>query len=129
MDYVLSHWSLVAVVLGVIILLACYRWVLALRGVILVPDDSVGVMTKKFVIVGKNRRLPAGRIIALNGEAGYQADALPPGLHVGMWPWQYQVELVKFCTVPPGKVGCVEACDGKPLPSGRRNASLTKRSD
>jgi uncharacterized membrane protein YqiK len=100
MDYVLNHWRLIAVVLGVLILLACYRWVLALCGVILVPDDSVGVMTKKFVILGKNRRLPAGRIIALNGEAGYQADTLPPGLHVGMWPWQYQVELVKFCTVP-----------------------------
>jgi uncharacterized membrane protein YqiK len=26
---------------------------------------------------------------------------------------------VPFLTVPPGKVGCVEACDGKPLPSGR----------
>jgi uncharacterized membrane protein YqiK len=98
--------------------------VLALCGVILVPDDSVGVMTKKFVIFGKNRRLPAGRIIALNGEAGYQADTLPPGLHLGLWPWQYQVELVKFCTVPPGKVGCVEACDGKTLPSGRIVAQL-----
>jgi hypothetical protein len=64
MDYLLYHWQLIAVVLGVIILLACYRWVLELCGVIIVPDDSVGVMTKKFVIVGKNRRLPAGRIIA-----------------------------------------------------------------
>jgi uncharacterized membrane protein YqiK len=124
MDYVLNHWPLIVVALGVIILLACYRWVLALFGVILVPDDSVGVMTKKFVIMGKNRRLPPGRIIALNGEAGYQADTLAPGLHVGMWPWQYQVELVKFCLVPPGKVGCVEACDGKPLPSGRIVAQL-----
>ena len=124
MDYFLNHWQIIAIVLAVIILLVCYRWVLALCGVILVPDDSVGVMTKKFVIVGKNRRLPAGRIIALNGEAGYQADTLPPGLHVGMWPWQYQVDLVKFCTVPPGKVGCVEACDGKPLQSGRIVAQL-----
>ncbi len=124
MDYVLNHWQIIAIVLGVIFLLVCYRWVLALCGVILVPDDSVGVMTKKFVIVGKNRRLPAGRIVALNGEAGYQADTLPPGLHVGMWPWQYQVDLVKFCTVPPGKVGCVEACDGKPLASGRIVAQL-----
>src|SRR5580693_8012001 len=119
MDYVLNHWRLIAVVLGVLILLACYRWVLALCGVILVPDDSVGVMTKKFVILGKNRRLPAGRIIALNGEAGYQADTLPPGLHVGMWPWQYQVDRVEFFTVPPGKIGCVESCDGQPLPGGR----------
>ena len=124
MDYVLNHWRLIAVALGVLILLVGYRWVLALCGVILVPDDSVGVVTKRFVIIGKNRRLPAGRIIALNGEAGYQADTLPPGLHMGMWPWQYQVELVKFCTVPPGKVGCVEACDGKPLPSGRIVAQL-----
>ena len=124
MDYVLNHWPLIAVAAAILILLACYRWVFELCGIILVPDDSVGVMTKKFVVVGKNRRLPAGRIIALNGEAGYQADTLPPGLHMGMWPWQYQVDLVKFCTVPPGKVGCVEACDGKSLPSGRIVAQL-----
>jgi uncharacterized membrane protein YqiK len=124
MDYVLNHWQIIGIVLAIIILFVCYRWVLELCGVILVPDDSVGVVTKKFIIVGKNRRLPAGRIIALNGEAGYQADTLPPGLHVGMWPWQYQVDLVKFCTVPPGRVGCVEACDGKPLPSGRIVAQL-----
>jgi hypothetical protein len=80
MDYAANHWQLIAVVLGAFILLVCYRWVLAVCGVIIVPDDSVGVMTKKFVLVGKNRRLPAGRIIALNGEAGYQADTLPPGL-------------------------------------------------
>jgi uncharacterized membrane protein YqiK len=124
MDYLLNHWQIIAIVLGVVIVLLCYRWVLALFGVILVPDDSIGVVTKKFVIVGKNRRLPAGRIIALNGEAGYQADTLPPGLHLGMWPWQYQVDLVKFYTVPPSKVGCVEACDGKPLQSGRIVAQL-----
>ena len=124
MDYLLNHFQIIAIVLGVVIVLLCYRWVLALFGVILVPDDSIGVVTKKFVIVGKNRRLPAGRIIALNGEAGYQADTLPPGLHLGMWPWQYQVDLVKFCTIPPGKVGCVEACDGKPLQSGRIVAQL-----
>src|ERR1700722_9021201 len=124
MDYVSNHWQLIAIVAGAVILLMCYRWVLALCGVIIVPDDSVGVTTKKFVIFGKNRRLPAGMIIARNGEAGYQADTLPPGLHVGLWPWQYQVDLVKFYTVPPGKVGCVEACDGKPLPSGRIVAQL-----
>jgi uncharacterized membrane protein YqiK len=124
MDYVLIHWRLIGCVLAAIILLLSYRFVLWLCGVIIVPDDSVGVMTKKFVLMGKNRRLPAGRIIALNGEAGYQADTLPPGLHMGLWPWQYTVELVKFFTVPPGKVGCVEACDGGPLPSGRIVAQM-----
>ena len=32
MDYILDHWPLIAAALGVIILLACYRWVLALFG-------------------------------------------------------------------------------------------------
>ena len=62
--------------------------------------------------------LADGRIIALNGEAGYQVDTRRLG-HLALWPWQYAVELVKFFTVPPGQIGCVEACDGQALPSGR----------
>jgi uncharacterized membrane protein YqiK len=119
MDYVLAHWQWFAAALAVVVLLLLYRQVLRLFGVIMVPDDGIGVVTKKFVLLGKHRRLPDGRIIALNGEAGFQADSLAPGLHLGLWPWQYTVAIVPFLTVPPGKVGCVEACDGKPLPSGR----------
>jgi uncharacterized membrane protein YqiK len=119
MDYILAHWQASAVVAGVILVLLLHRWVLRLCGVIMVPDDSIGVVTKKFVLVGRHRRLPDGRIVALNGEAGFQADTLAPGLHVGLWPWQYTIEIVQFLTVPPGKVGLVEACDGKPLASGR----------
>jgi len=84
-----------------------------------VPDDSVGIVTKKFVLFGAHRTLPDGKIIALNGEAGYQAETLSPGMHAALWPWQYSIELVKFLTVPSGKVGAVEACDGGPLASGR----------
>jgi uncharacterized membrane protein YqiK len=119
MEYVLAHWQWFAAALAVVVLVLLYRQVLRLFGVIMVPDDGIGVVTKKFVLLGKHRRLPDGRIIALNGEAGFQADTLAPGLHVGLWPWQYTIAIVPFFTVPPGKVGCVEACDGKPLPSGR----------
>ena len=114
-----AHWHLVTAIAVTLLLLLTYRWWLWLFGVIIVPDDSIGVVTKRFVLFGSHRSLPDGRIIALHGEAGFQADALPPGLHIGVWPWQYSVDLVKFFTVPPGKVGCVEACDGKPLASGR----------
>jgi uncharacterized membrane protein YqiK len=119
MDMLIAHWQWVAVVVAIVLLLLLWRGILWLCGVIIVPDDSIGVVTKKFVLLGSKRNLPAGKIIALNGEAGYQADTLPPGLHVGLWPWQYTVELVKFFTVPQGRVGCVESCDGKPLESGR----------
>ena len=91
MDYVNHHWLLIAgliVLLGIIIF---HQLILRLFGVIVVPDNSVGVSTKKFVLVGRNRRLPDGKIIALHGEAGFQADTLAPGLHMGLWPWQYQM--------------------------------------
>jgi uncharacterized membrane protein YqiK len=118
-NFITSHWQVIWIsVVALVILLLFYRRVLWLCGVIVVPDDSIGVVTKKLVLFGSQRNLPAGKIIALNGEAGFQADTLPPGLHMGLWPWQYTVELVKFFNVPQGKLGCVEACDGRPLESG-----------
>ena len=119
MEFVLGHLGLVGGVAGLIILLLFWRTILWLFGVIIVPDDSIGTVTKKFVIFGSNRNLPDGQIIALEGEAGFQADTLSPGLHVGLWPWQYTIELVKFIVIPQGSIGVVQACDGLPLPSGR----------
>jgi uncharacterized membrane protein YqiK len=118
-DIIIAHWQLAVLSFAGLILLLLYRPLLRLCGVVVIPDDSIGVVTKKFVVFGSHRNLPAGKIVALNGEAGFQADTLPPGLHMGLWPWQYTVERVKFFTIPQGKVGSVEACDGKPLESGR----------
>src|SRR5262249_6124698 len=117
-EFWLAHQRLILTA-AVVLLALCYRWILWLCGVVVIADDSIGVVRRKFALFGPNRSLPDGSIIALRGEAGYQADTLTPGLHVGLWPWQFKVELVKFLTVPPGKVGCVEACDGRPLPTGR----------
>lgn len=69
MDYLIDHWTLIVGVFLALVLLVGYRFVLWLFGVIVVPDDSIGVVTKKFVLFGKNQRLPDGRIVALNGEA------------------------------------------------------------
>ena len=118
LNFISQHLRLVTFV-TLIVLAVFYRAVLWLFGVVVVPDNRIGIVTKKFALFGAHRRLPDGRIIALNGEAGYQADTLPPGLHVGLWPWQFTVDRVQFFTVPPGKIGCVEACDGQPLPAGR----------
>jgi len=119
MDVLMGHWQLISIIVSSVIFLALYRVWLWLCGVHIVPDDSVGIVTKKFVLFGAHRTLPDGKIIALNGEAGYQAETLSPGMHAALWPWQYSIELVKFLTVPSGKVGAVEACDGGPLASGR----------
>lgn len=119
MEYVFDHTGVIAGVFFLLVAVFFWRGLLWLFGVIIVPDDSIGTVTKKFVIFGSNRNLPDGQIVALHGEAGYQADTLPPGLHLGLWPWQYTIELIKFTMIPQGSIGVVQACDGIPLPSGR----------
>lgn len=67
---------------------------------------------------GENKSLPDGKIIALNGEAGFQADTLAPGLYWGYWVWQYSVEMADLTEIPRGKIGLLSAKDGEPLPTG-----------
>jgi uncharacterized membrane protein YqiK len=76
-------------------------------------------VTKKFVLFGPNKTLPAGKIMALNGEAGMQAVALAPGLYWGYWVWQYDIVEQPFINVPNGKIGLVSSRDGVELPTGR----------
>ncbi len=109
-------WIIPLVVL--VVLVALFKVIIRIFGLVMVPDNKVGVVTKKFSL-GKDGRLPDGALIALRGEAGIQADTLAPGLHFGFWPWQYQVDLCPFITVPEGRIGTVEARDGIPLSGGR----------
>lgn len=116
---ILGHWVMIA---SAVLALAAglqIRRLLWLFGVVVIPDNALGVVIKKFVLFGKHKTLPDGDIVALQGEAGYQADTLAPGLHFGLWPWQYKVDITQFLVVPPGKMACVQACAGKPLPTGR----------
>jgi uncharacterized membrane protein YqiK len=87
-------------------------------GMVIIPEDKIGLVTKKFVVFGANKTLPDGKIIALNGEAGYQADALAPGLYWGYWVWQYIVEQSPLTVIPKGKIGLLSARDGSQLPTG-----------
>ncbi|MBW8888395.1 MAG: flotillin family protein [Fibrobacteres bacterium] len=103
----------------IIVCLALYKYILRfLFGMVIVPEDRIGLVTKKFVLFGANRELPDGRIIATLGEAGFQAKALAPGLYFGKWFWQYDVTMEKFTVIPEGKIGLVMAKDGGPIPTG-----------
>ena len=76
-----SHLGPVLAVIASVAFVAAYKWIFWLFGAVIVPDNAVGTITKKFVLFGANRELPAGKIVALMGEAGLQADTLAPGLH------------------------------------------------
>ena len=96
-----------------------YKVLIRLLGMVIIPNNGVGIVTKKFGLGGRSANLPDGKIVALNNEAGIQADTLSPGLHFGLWPWQYSVSVVGFTTIEEGKLGVVEARDGVPLSGGR----------
>ena len=111
-----SYWWVIFPILALVL----YKWTLRfLFGMVIIPENRIGLVTKKFKLFGSNKDLPAGRIIALNGESGYQVDPLPPGIKWGYWPWQYDVIQQEFITIPRNKIGLIVAKDGAPLPSGR----------
>jgi len=81
-----------------------------------IPNDQAAVVEKLWSAGGS---VAEGRIIALNGEAGYQSELLRGGVHLGFWRWQYCLHKVRLVTVAQGKIGYVYARDGEPLPSGQ----------
>jgi uncharacterized membrane protein YqiK len=96
-----------------------YKFVLRVFfGMVIVPESKTGLVTKKFVLFGANKELPDGRIIATNGEAGFQAKSLAPGIYFGMWIWQYEVKMEDFMVIPEGKIGLVLSRDGAEVPTG-----------
>ncbi|MES2727790.1 MAG: SPFH domain-containing protein [Bacteroidota bacterium] len=102
-----------------VICLLLYKIILRfLFGMVIVPEDKIGLVTKKFVLFGTDKELPDGRIIATKGEAGFQAKTLAPGLYFWMWVWQYDVTMESFMIIPEGKIGLVLAKDGAEIPTG-----------
>jgi len=112
---ILSFWWVFLLLLGLIL----YRQVFQLLGIIFIPEDKIGLVTKKFVLFGPNKELPDGRIIATKGEAGYQAQTLAPGIYFWKWIWQYEITQQPLVVIPNGKIGLLVAKDGLELKSGR----------
>jgi uncharacterized membrane protein YqiK len=118
---------LIGIVLGLSTALVFgYRILIRVLGMVIIPNNGTGIVTKKYNVGGANATLPNGKIVALKGEAGIQADTLAPGLHFCLWPWQYSVSVVPFVTIGDGRLGVVDARDGQQMAAGR---VLAKRVD
>ena len=115
LDFMSSYWWIVAIALSAVF----YKSIFRLFGIVIVPEDKIGLVTKKFVLFGSNKELSGDRIIATNGEAGLQSDYLAPGIHYFKWPWQYQIDMTGFVVVPEGHIGLVNSKDGKIIQTGR----------
>lgn len=115
MEILVNYWWVGLIVLSLVL----YKFILRfLFGMVIVPEDRIGLVTKKFVLFGENKELPDGRIIATKGEAGFQAKTLAPGLYFWKWVWQFEITMEEFTIIPEGKIGLILAKDGTEIPTG-----------
>jgi uncharacterized membrane protein YqiK len=84
-------------------------------GFVVIGEQQVGIVVKNF----SRKSLSDGRFIALNGEAGYQADTLAPGWYFGYWFWKYSILKRPTVIVPQGEIGLIVAADGTAIPAER----------
>ncbi len=105
------------VALGVIVALLVLIFIAprVLLGLVIINERQVGIVIKKF----SRHSLPPGQLIALNGEAGYQADTLAPGWHLWKWPWVYQIIKSSVVVVPQGEIALLVAASGSAIPPER----------
>lgn len=79
-----------------------------------IGPTEVGLVLKRY----SSRKLSKDNPIAFNGEAGYEADLLMPGLRWKLWPL-YSVAKYPWVQVPPRRNRC-RARTGWPAVANRR---------
>jgi len=90
--------------------------VVFLRSIRNIGPTEVGLVRKRF----SARKLHAGNAVAFNGEAGYQAKLLMPGVQFKLWP-VYDVSRHPMVQIPAGQIGVVIAQVGASLPVGAKS--------
>ena len=104
------------VVLVVVGVLVASIVIAVLRSFHSIGPAEVGLVTKRI-----GRKLSDGQLVALHGEAGYQAALLMPGLRFKPWPL-FRVERFPWVQVAPDHVGLVVGQVGEALPTGAKSA-------
>jgi hypothetical protein len=95
--------------LSLVLLLAT---AIAAMSIIRIGPNEVGLVIKR---VGRQKKSDGP--IAINGEAGYQADLLMPGIAFRLWPVN-RVEKHPWVQIATGEIGLVVAQVGAPLDTG-----------
>ena len=101
------------IAIGVVVLIVVFFLSRSFR---LIGPSQIGLVVKRF-----GKRLGEDQPIAFNGEAGYQAKLLMPGLRFKFWP-VFGVAKYPWVQVPAGEIGVVLSQIGDPLPIGAKSA-------
>lgn len=102
-----TYLVVVAIVVLIVILMSIHK----------IGETQVGLVTKRLSF----KKLQEDNVIAMNGEAGFQADMLMPGLRWKFWP-VFKIHKHPWVQVPAGEIGVVIAQVGVSLPIGAKSA-------
>ena len=90
-------------------------WAFASTSYVFIGADQVGHLRK--VYLGGDLR--DGRVIAGEGEKGFQATILSPGFHFSPFLGVInKIDVLPVVTIPPGFYGKIETADGRALDAG-----------
>ena len=103
-------------VLGVFVVV-----VVVLKSIRTIGATEVGLVRKRFAL----QKLGPGNVVAFNGEAGFQARLMMPGVWFKLWPL-YDVTRHPRVQIPAGQIGVVIAQVGEELPVGAKSAAYKK---
>ena len=101
---------MIPIIISIVSVLVGIALILWLAGFRIISNDKIAVVEKWWSPKGNLEE----RIIALNGEAGYQPQVLRGGIHF-LSPLMYKIHKCPFVTVPQGEIAYVFSRDGKPL--------------
>src|ERR1051325_9126746 len=90
----LTAWYELPVIYAGLILLAVIAAMVLLcelSGLRYIPNNRVGIVEKLWSRTGS---VEQGRLLALGTEAGFKADVLRGGFHIGLWRWQFRLHKV-----------------------------------
>jgi len=87
------------------------------RSIVVIGPAEVGLVVKRVSSRHNRTDMP----IAFEGEAGYQAELLMPGVRFKLWP-TYTVAKYPWVQVPAGEIGVVISQIGRPLATGSKSA-------
>src|SRR3982750_4174112 len=104
---------LIILIIAVVIALLVV-WYIVTRFLVNIGAKEVGIKERRYL----GRRMPQGRVVATDGEVGWQADILKPGLHFVMYPVERVVQKVPLVEIGADELGVIEAIDGEPMPMG-----------
>ena len=103
-------WSFLLIVVAVSLIAA------VLMSFYSIGPTQIGLVRKRF-----GKKLPGNNPVAFQGEAGYQADLLMPGVRFKFILF-FAVTKNPWVQVPAGQIGVVIAQVGKPTPIGAKSA-------